>query len=271
MRVAWGKRMGLEVAIAALALAGQAASTGALTPLGKWVVEYNEGDCTMQRSFGPPAAPVTFAFQPSPTGALGEVLLLMPANGRKSVRRGKGSAVLHPSGARFEARFAIGPLPDGRRGARFAAGQDFWDALPTATSLTVDLGSEPPIPIAMGAMAKPLAAAKACSDDLLRSWGAEPGAIARFRSGANPGSYFSDDAYPRSAVIARQQGRSVALVTVDRGGGPSACRVVRSAGSTALDGSTCAILLRNGRFEPATAGDAERRFAVVPVRWILPD
>ncbi len=253
------------------AIAAPAATPDALPPAGKWIVEYNEGDCTMSRSFGTAAALVTFAFQPSPTGSLGEVLLLLPANGRKGVRRGEGSVVLRPSGARFEARFAVGPIGEGRRGGRFAAGQEFWDALPAATSLSMELGGEPPFAIALGSMNKPLAAARACSDDLLRSWGAEPGAVARLKAGRSPARYFSSGAYPDEAIRARAQGRTVALITVDRGGKPSACRTVRSAGSATLDKTTCLILMGNARYEPAAAGEAERRFSVVPVRWALPD
>lgn len=258
-------------ASALAAIAAPAATPAALPPVGRWVVAYNEGDCIMSRSFGTAAAPVTFAFRPSPTGALGDVLVLTPAGGRKGVRRGEGSVVLGPSGARFEARFAVGAVGEGRRGGRFAAGQDFWDALPAATSLSMELGGEPPFAIALGAMNKPLAAAKACGDDLLRSWGAEPGAIARFRDGRSPARLFSSGAYPGEAIRKRAQGRTVALVTVDRGGKPSGCRTVTSAGSATLDRTTCLILMADARFEPAAAGDAERRFAVVPVRWMLPD
>ncbi|WP_375404510.1 energy transducer TonB [uncultured Sphingomonas sp.] len=252
------------------ALAAQAVTPDALPPAGKWIVQYGEGDCTVSRSFGPTAAPVTFAFQPSPTGSLGEVLLMMPASVRKGVQRGEGAVVLRPSGARFEARFAVGPLSDGRRGGRFATGQEFWDALPTATSLSMELGGEPPFAIALGAMDKPLAAAKICSDKLLRSWGAEPGAVARFRDGTSPAQYFTYYAYPEAAIRAREQGRTVALVTVDRTGKPSTCRTVRSAGSATLDKTTCMILMNSARFEPASATEAERRFAVLPVRWALP-
>lgn len=112
---------GLWITAAALA-AGQAEPPSPpLQPLAKWTVEYNNADCTMSRSFGTAASPVTFAFQPSPTGSLGEVVLLLPADGRKGVRRSEGAVTLHHSGQRFEARYAIGPLSDGRRGARFAA------------------------------------------------------------------------------------------------------------------------------------------------------
>jgi hypothetical protein len=186
----------MSITAAALALAAQAAPAQ-LPPAGKWVVEYNEGDCTMSRAFGDPAAPTTFAFQPSPTGSFGEVVLLMPASATKGgVRRGKGAALLQPSGQRFDALWAMGPLPDGRRGLRFSAEEGFWDALPAATALTMELGNQPPFTVGLGRMASPFAAIKTCSDDLLRSWAAEPGATAKLRRGNNPVRYFSAGAYP---------------------------------------------------------------------------
>lgn len=258
----------LWITAAALA-AGQAEPPSSpLQPLAKWTVEYNDADCIMSRSFGTAASPVTFAFQPSPTGSLGQVALLLPANGQKGVRRGEGAVTLHPSGQRFEARYAIGPLSDGQRGARFDAEQEFWDALPGATALTMEMGGEESFSIALGRMTGPLSAIKTCTDDLIRSWGAEPGAIARWPKYARIGAYFSSDSYPRDAIRAGAQGRTVALVTVDRSGEPVTCRTVRSAGHPSLDARVCEILIKR-RFEPAADGP-ERRFAVLPVRWRLP-
>lgn len=251
--------------LAALALAAQGA---ALPPTGKWLVEYNEGDCTMSRPFGDAAKPVTFAFQPSPTGALGSVALLLPPNGRSGVRRGKGTVVMLPSGRRFGAQWAMGPLADGRRGVRFQADQGFWDALPGATAMRIELGSEPPFTVALGAMKGPLTAIKTCSDDLLRTWGAEPGAIARIAG--SPGQYFSDDAYPTQAIRRHEQGRTTALATVDRDGRPTACRTVKTQASPALDKVTCEILMRNVRFEKAAPDGPAQRWAVLPVTWVLP-
>ncbi|WP_375428136.1 TonB family protein [uncultured Sphingomonas sp.] len=119
-------------------------------------------------------------------------------------------------------------------------------------------------------MGKPLAAAKTCSDELLRSWGAEPGAVARFRAGTGPARYLTYNSYPEAAIRAREQGRTVALVTVDRMGKPSTCRTMRSTGSATLDKTTCLILMGNAHSEPPSATEAERRFAALPVRWALP-
>jgi len=83
---------------------------------------------------------------------------------------------------------------------------------------------------------------------------------------------FSADDYPAEAQRKGEEGTVQAELTVDQNGRVSACRVVRSSGSTSLDTASCSLLTRRGRFTPAR--DAEGRAVVnkitsPPIVWRL--
>lgn len=249
-----------------LGLAAQAAAP--LEPSGKWMVEVSSSACTLSRGFGDAAAPVSFGFKPVPTGTGGELVLVLPGIGR-GVRRGAGRVVLRPSGTEFQARWVSAPIAgDAVRGVRLAVDDEaFWDALPASAGMAVDAGEAAPVALATGPMGKAFAAIGRCQDDLLRHWGADPAAMVKptgpqLLRAVNAGSY------PDAAVRAGAEGRAVALVSIDRGGKTVACRTVVSSGHESLDRATCASMTRLKL--PAADEAPEKRWAVVPVRWILP-
>lgn len=90
----------------------------------------------------------------------------------------------------------------------------------------------------------------------------------------NPASWFPMDAYPAAAQRRSEQGRVVVVVRIASDGTPSNCRIVASSGSTTLDQTTCALVLRNGRFEPARAEGGQKvasSWQSPGVRWVLPN
>ena len=89
----------------------------------------------------------------------------------------------------------------------------------------------------------------------------------------NPAAAFGPDAYPRDAIRAGQQGRTVADLTIDEIGTPVHCAIRVSSGSPSLDRATCSIAIRKVRFEPArdARGAVTRGRYRLPVRWVLPD
>lgn len=86
------------------------------------------------------------------------------------------------------------------------------------------------------------------------------------------GSWIGPDNYPPEAIRAGEQGRVVAIVSIDAAGHPTACRIDVSIGSPALERGTCATVLANGRFEPArdARGRAIASEMTLPIRWVLP-
>ncbi len=88
----------------------------------------------------------------------------------------------------------------------------------------------------------------------------------------NVGEWLGADNYPASAIRAGEQGRVVAIVSIDATGHPTACRIDISIGSPALEKGTCDVVLAKGQFEPArdARGRAVASAMTMPVRWVLP-
>lgn len=262
--------MKLVMMTAALAAAGQSAALSpALAPVGKWTVEYNKGDCTLSHQFGDARAPITFGFKPSVGVGSGELVLIVPGGADEGTRRGTGKITLSPSGKSFDVRWARGPLKQAdAHGVVFDANRQFWDALPDADSLELDVGEPKPVRLAIGPMANALEAVKICGDDLLRSWGADPAALIG-PADEDVATWFGPDQYPSSAKSAHEEGRVTTLSTINAAGKPTDCKIVESSGSPALDRETCAIIKSHGHFDKAQAGVLAIRYFYVAVRWAL--
>lgn len=67
----------------------------------------------------------------------------------------------------------------------------------------------------------------------------------------NPTSWFAPYGYPREAAKRGIEDEVHYEVNVDASGKPTACRITFSSGSPLLDQPTCAIIMTNGRFQPA--------------------
>jgi TonB family protein len=67
----------------------------------------------------------------------------------------------------------------------------------------------------------------------------------------NPGTWFTADDYPVEALRKGEEGRVTFFVNVDASGAPTACYILTSSGSSALDNGTCAVVMKKGHFEPA--------------------
>jgi len=89
----------------------------------------------------------------------------------------------------------------------------------------------------------------------------------------SPASWFSEDDYPIDARMKGEEGRVAFFVDVDATGAPTACHVVTSSGSNALDNGACAVVMQKGRFKPAhdAAGKAVASTWSSATRWALPE
>lgn len=88
----------------------------------------------------------------------------------------------------------------------------------------------------------------------------------------NPGAWASTDDYPSGALRREEQGVTRFRVTVGTDGRVSSCDVTSSSGSSELDSTTCSLVTRRGRFNPATNGDGEPVSGSwsSSVRWQIP-
>ena len=85
-------------------------------------------------------------------------------------------------------------------------------------------------------------------------------------------TYVQDLDYPPEAIRRHEQGTVEFEIDVSPEGLPSACRIVTSSGSRALDERTCAIMRERPRFRPARDAEGRAVSDVVRsrIRWVLP-
>ncbi|KQM64940.1 hypothetical protein ASE75_07680 [Sphingomonas sp. Leaf17] len=88
----------------------------------------------------------------------------------------------------------------------------------------------------------------------------------------NQGDWFPQDSYPAAARREGAEGRVSVTVGIGVNGRVTDCRVVSSSGNADLDGATCRLATRNGRFTPARDADGQpvaSSFTLRNVRWQL--
>lgn len=99
--------------------------------------------------------------------------------------------------------------------------------------------------------------------------GAKPVAL---KPAGNPGDWISPDDYPPEALRANQTGITGFRLDVDPAGQVVRCTVTSSSGSSLLDETSCALLIRRARFSPALdrKGRAIASSFSSAVRWSIP-
>jgi TonB family protein len=255
---------------AALALVGMEASTAPLTPVGTWIVDYQENSCVLSRRFGPPDASTELGFEPNLAHEAGRLVLALPEKDGNGVRRGKANIALQPSGKILAVQFTSAPVKD-RRGVMMTVPEDDVGDFVAAKMVSIDLGRGTPILLQTGGMIGAQKALQACQDDLAKGWGVDPANKIPDSEIPNLAQWFGGDAYPFEAFQAGAHGRTVALITVNDDGKPETCRTVVTSGTAALDKAACTVAMTRGRL-PKVRRDPKAlpRWMLLPVNWVLP-
>ena len=85
------------------------------------------------------------------------------------------------------------------------------------------------------------------------------------------GGSISDADYPAAAIRSRVEGRARMRLSVSEAGRVTGCQIVESSGSSVLDSTSCALLQRRFRYQPATsAGQPVASTIVRTVQWRMP-
>jgi TonB family protein len=158
---------------------------------------------------------------------------------------------------------------DGVAMAAMAVTSSQMDQVRRLSSLQVQLDNGPAIAVDLGGTPSPITALKACGDDVVRSWGADPTAVIGAGSPGRSASWFLSDDYPKDALRAGIEGRVVYLVSIDRAGKPMTCKVVATTGNASLDSRTCELALIRGVYAQAPTTAPDVRWAVGAVNWRL--
>ena len=152
--------------VLSVASAPVAAAAPPLGPSGKWVVEYADDACVLQRSFGEGGEKTTFGLRPARDDSGYEVIVVTSGEARRAT-----SGVAHmrflPGNERVEADYISGPL-EGRsdRITTFPVAWSGLSAIRTAQAVSVEAGQEVDVTLALDQVAPALDALATCQTDL---------------------------------------------------------------------------------------------------------
>jgi zinc protease len=88
----------------------------------------------------------------------------------------------------------------------------------------------------------------------------------------DPAAWITSADYPREALLLGQNGPVRYMLDVDVHGAVTACEILRSSGTVALDTATCTLLKQRAHFTPAhdAAGKVVASFYTGSIRWAIP-
>lgn len=88
----------------------------------------------------------------------------------------------------------------------------------------------------------------------------------------NAGSWANTNDYPSRSLREEKEGVTRFTVSVDASGRVTSCNVTGSSGTPELDSTTCSLIQRRGRFNPATDGEGKPTTGSwsSSVRWQIP-
>lgn len=241
-------------AAAATAASSAVAQTPAQPAQGPhWTVDHGEVYCTLSRNNGPDAT--FFAIRVIPGTDRVELLLTDRSWVRTPLSYGQLAMLsLTPAeGEPLRVEALTGRLPSGSRLLAFLnLGRAFVDQFAKSTRLQLARGRRTILTVDFPAATRPVETLQACIDRTLGIWGIDVAARAQLR--ALPEHIripFSDSDYPLAALRNDAQGMVIARINVDADGRVTDCAVVRSSGSSALDGRTCQVYRTEARYRPA--------------------
>jgi hypothetical protein len=262
---------------ALLLLAAQypAPVAGPLAPIGPWMLDYDETQCTATRKYGEPKSPLTLVIRPAPPGETYELLLGRNRAGPVYASQLEGSV-----------DFGQGPinawlLHYGSGGKkldiytyRITAREMSQARSASAVTMQIQGGSD--VSLKLEAMRELLPGLERCTEDLKRYWnfdGEKVGTIAVPPRGDLRGLFTSDD-YPDQALFGNNQGTAQFFLLINEKGAVAGCNIVEPSGAPVLDARGCEIIKERARFKPARDrnGKPVRSSATTPpVVWRIAD
>ena len=265
--------------LAITALLAFAASPAAADPLprqptGKWLVDFADDLCVLQREYGTADKPLTLSFRPSPMSQqLAIYIFDEPARKPAAivpVKIGIGPG-LEPVESMLETfdpageTFRYNSTGIARADLERAAGHG---AVSFKARDRIDAA------FAIPELSKALAVLDECVVDLLDTWGfsrAQQQAMAKPPEPVKPASeYVSPGDYPRDAIRRNEMGVNSVRFRVGTDGMPSDCQIVEASKSRALDSTICRVAMRM-RFHPAVdkAGQPMDSLMYIRMRWLM--
>ncbi|WP_188642817.1 hypothetical protein [Blastomonas marina] len=243
--------------------------TEALTPVAPWVLDYGENRCTMSRAFGREDAPIYLTLQKTTPGDLVDYAILgsdLRPNTREPVEAyffpGDPVATIKSSyrvgrgdteGLLFASKINL----SGEAGADAELSASEIAALRNGKERAVEFfelrsGLREPLTFATGSMHEPLAALRACVDDLMRGHGVDPAVLEKATSRAktkDPMRWLR--AIVREVPGGRWNGTVTMTMIVDVEGKVEQCWSRLPEPGEGAAAFVCGQMMKRARFEPA--------------------
>lgn len=122
-------------------------------------------------------------------------------------------------------------------------------------SLILDLPQKNQLQLEFGPMAKPLAQVDLCLDDLIRSWGYDPGLMRTLSKSAepitSPGNWVTSNDYPTQALRKGQRALVQFRLDVSAAGKVEGCHILQPGNPAEFDQSVCKLMMKRASFKPA--------------------
>ena len=245
---------------------------GPIPPMGKWSIDYGESACTLSRTFGDPALPMTLGIISMPISKYARVVLVTPDR-LKAAPYADGTIGFDGLPTPLKARFEV--APDAKVGSMMVGHVEgaLLGGIEKSTVLTFRPQGAT-VALRIGPSSRAMAALRLCIADLLARWGMDKAAQAQVVTPPDGSvvSVFRAEDYPDDALRANQQGEVIMRYWVEPNGRISDCRIVKSSGSPSLDAATCAIITARARLAPArdAKGSPVRSLTASSVIWKIP-
>lgn len=284
------RRFGLFATALLGCLPAQAAPV-LLAPSTPWHLDYSADSCRLDRTFGADSKQVLLIIDAfAPVGQIAVQVIGKPVAGNGDLRQPvtfgfgpdipllKSEEVLSGTvGPKEVPMLFLGQLDLLNRRTTSRSDMPVTPAQVAAVSAFELRMRMARLTLQTGSFQAPMEAMRACTDDLVRSWGLDPAQQARRRSTpepiGNPGTWFTSSDYPPAALSWGESAIVQFRLLVDVTGKPTACHIQQATQGPAFVKLTCDLLMQRGRFKPAIGEDGQpiASYYLNSVHWLAPD
>lgn len=260
-------------AAAALLIASEATSADTpRQPTGKWVAEYADDMCLLQREFGIAPATLTLAFKPEPMSDR-FTAYVFESGPKRNVGYATAQLRLGPGAPPIKKQAVTYYAPRLKsRVAELSLTREELNRAAASQIILIDAKDRLHAAFQVPGLSKAIAVLDDCVVDLLATWGfsrEQQGAMAKRPEPVQPlNRYVGPTDYPIRALRSDESGSNSARYRIDLDGRVSDCLIVESSGSSVLDAALCRVVQRF-RYRPATdrTGKPMRSLGFIRFRW----
>ncbi|MBC9032442.1 TonB family protein [Sphingomonas sp. JC676] len=256
-----------------------------LTRSGKWVVNYDPDACHLLAQFGKNDDPVILRFTRYEPGdkfdlsVLGNKVRSSDYKGSAKINFGLGTfseGALNGNAGKLKAMFFSSVRLDGwdRKSPNDVPPKVTPAQEASVTGVTLAIRGKRPFRLEFGSLAKPMEQMRACSANLVRSWGYDPAVQQTLLRPASPitapGEWLASSDYPMAALMQGHNGQVQFRLDVDPKGAVAGCYVLARTSPDDFADVTCRAVSRRAKMQPAldAEGKPVRSFFVTKVHWL---